>query len=443
MTTLGGDLYGLAAARDRYARPARPAMIGLLITGAFIAAMTLWGTLAPVAGAAIATGNLQVQSRRQSVQHPYGGVVQRLLVHEGEHVAKGQLLMTLDDSDPRSKLDVLLADEDAALATEARLIAERDGADAPRFPDALRSRAQEPAVRQAMANETAIMAARKHQFQAETAVLQRKIDQLKEQIAGTQAQIDGSAKQKELLQEELDGVQKLYSQGYAPKTRILSMQRDEAKLQADIGAQQASIAGMKQQIAQTELEIAKAERTRVSDITDQLRAAESKLAELRPKIDAARDVVARTRIVAPVEGAVVGLDVFTEGGVIQPGAKLMDIVPSDNPLIVEGKLKLSDVNEVAPGKAADVRLTGINYIERPRLRGTVETVSADRITSDKSGESYYAIQVALNRDDVKNAHVDLQSGMPAEVIVPTRPRTLFEYLIGPLRDEITGAFRER
>jgi HlyD family type I secretion membrane fusion protein len=443
MSALGDEFYGLGAARDRYARPARPALFGVAVAAAFLAAMMLWGTLAPVGGAAIATGNLQVQSRRQSVQHPYGGVVRRLLVHEGEHVDKGQLLMTLVDSDPRSKLDVLLADEDASLAGEARLIAERDGADAPRFPDDLRARSREPAVRQAMANETAIMVARKHQFQAETEVLQRKIDQLNEQIAGTQAQIAGSTKQKQLLQEEMDGVQKLYAQGYAPKTRILSMQRDEAKLQADIGAQQANIAGMQQQIAQTRLEIAKAERSRVSDITDQLRATESKLAELRPKIEAARDVVDRTRIVAPVDGSVVGLDVFTEGGVIQPGAKLMDIVPSDNPLIVEGRLKLSDINEVTPGKAADVRLTGINYIERPRLRGTVKTVSADRITSDKSSDGYYAVEVALNPEDVKNAHIDLQSGMPAEVIVPTRPRTLFEYLIGPLRDEITGAFRER
>jgi HlyD family secretion protein len=154
-------------------------------------------------------------------------------------------------------------------------------------------------------------------------------------------------------------------------------------------------------------------------------------------------VVTRTRITAPASGSVVGLDVFTEGGVVQPGARLMDIVPSDNPLIVAAKLRLSDINDVSVGRRAEVRLTGVNYVERPRLYGTVKTVSADRLTDDKSGEGYFAVEVALEPDDVKKSRVDLQAGMPAEVIVPTRPRTLFEYLLGPLRDELTRAFRER
>jgi HlyD family secretion protein len=200
---------------------------------------------------------------------------------------------------------------------------------------------------------------------------------------------------------------------------------------------------MQQQIAQNDLEIARVERARMSEITDQLRATENKLAELAPKIDAATDVMTRTRITAPATGSVVGLDVFTEGGVIQPGARLMDIVPTDNPLIAAAKLKLSDINDVAVGHRAEVQLIGINYIERPRLYGTVHTVSADRLTDDKSGQGYYAVEVALDPNDVKKSRIDLQAGMPAEVIVPTRPRTLFEYLLGPLRDEITRAFRER
>jgi HlyD family type I secretion membrane fusion protein len=432
-------------ARDRtfYARPGRPALLGAGVVGAFAAAMTMWGTLAPISGAAIASGNLQVEGRRQSVQHPYGGVVRQLPVRDGAHVEKGQLLVALDDSDPRAKLEVLVADRDAALAAEARLIAERDGRDAPDFGDGLRAHGEKPAVRQSMANEAAMMAARKHQFDAETAVRRGKIAELEAQIVGTQAQLTGTEKQRELLADEMTGAQHLFEQGYTPKTRILALQREAARLQADIGAQQASIAGMQQQIAQNDLEIAKAERARMSEITDQLRTTENKLAELAPKIDAATDVVARTRITAPATGSVVGLDVFTEGGVVQPGARLMDIVPTDNPLIVAARLKLSDINDVAVGRRAEVQLTGVNYVERPRLYGNVQTVSADRLTDDKSGQSYYAVEVALDPNDVKKSHIDLQAGMPAEVIVPTRPRTLFEYLLGPLRDEITRAFRER
>jgi HlyD family secretion protein len=428
--------------RAFYARPGRPALVGAAVVGVFALVMTLWGTLAPISGAAIASGNLQVEGKRQSVQHPYGGTVRQLLVRDGARVEKGQLLMTLDDSDPRAKLEVLAADRDAALATEARLVAERDNRGTIDFGDALRGRGDNAAVRQAMANETAMMAARKHQFEAETAVLRGKIAELEAQIGGTRAQLTGSEKQRELLADETSGAQHLFELGYTPKTRILALQREDAKLQADIGGQQASIAGMQQQIAQNDLEIAKAARVRMSDVTDQLRTTESKLAELAPKIDAATDVVARTRIIAPATGSVVGLDVFTEGGVIQPGAKVMDIVPSDNPLIVDAKLKLSDINDVAVGRRAEVRLTGVNYIERPRLYGAVKTVSADRVTDDKSGQSYFSVEVALDPDDVKKSRIDMQPGMPAEVVVPTRPRTLFAYLIGPLRDEINGAFRE-
>jgi HlyD family secretion protein len=442
VTTIEQD-FTLTRDRAFYARPGRPALLGAAVVGAFAAAMTMWGTLAPISGAAIASGNLQVEGRRQSVQHPYGGVVRQLPVRDGAHVEKGQLLIALDDSDPRAKLEVLVADRDAALAAEARLIAERDGRDAPDFADSLRADGEKPAARQSMANEAAMMAARKHQFDAETAVLRGKIKELEAQIVGTQAQLVGTEKQRELLADELGGAQHLFEQGYTPKTRILALQREAAKLQADAGAQQANIAGMQQQIAQNDLEIAKAARARMSEITDQLRSAESKLAELAPKIEAATDVVARTRIAAPATGAVVGLDVFTEGGVVQPGARLMDIVPTDNPLIASARLKLSDINEVAVGHRAEVQLTGVNYIERPRLYGTVRTVSADRLTDDKSGQGYYAVEVALEPDDVRKSRVELQAGMPAEVIVPTRPRTLFEYLLGPLRDEITRAFRER
>lgn len=441
MSTLGAT-YIADRERAYYARPGRPALVGAIVVGAFASAMTLWGTLAPISGAAIASGNLQVEGRRQSVQHPYGGVIRQLLVRDGVHVEKGQLLLVLDDSDPRAKLDVLVADRDASRAAQARLMAERDGHAAPEF--GVDPKDAKPALRQAMANEVAMMAARKHQFEAETAVLKGKTAELTAQIDGTRAQLTGTEKQRELLSDEMNGAQRLYEQGYTPKTRILALQREDAKLQADIGAQRATIAGMQQQIAQNQAEIAKAERARMSEITDQLRSTENKLAELAPKVEAATDVVTRTQIRAPATGSVVGLDVFTEGGVIQPGAKLMDIVPSDNPLIVDAQLKLSDINDVAVGRRAEIRLTGVNYVERPRLYGTVRTVSADRVTNDKAGgPGYYAVEVSLEPEDVKKSRIELQSGMPAEVIVPTRPRTLFEYLFGPLRDELTRAFRER
>jgi HlyD family type I secretion membrane fusion protein len=369
--------------------------------------------------------------------------VRRLLVREGEPVEKGQVLLTLFDSDPRAKLDVHIAENDAALAQKGRLIAERDGWPEPKFENELETRMGEPSVAEAVANEKAMMAARATQYQNEQDVQRQRIAQSREQIEGIRIQIRGNDRQEELLKEELRDAETLLEKALIQKTRVLALRRDLAKIQADRGARQADIARLQEEIAQTNLEIAKIDRTRTTEITDQLRTVQAKLAELRPKIDAAKDVVERTEIRAPATGSVVGLSVFTEGGVIQPGEKLLDVVPRANPLMVEARLRLNDVNEIVPGRRADVRLTSINHAERPIINGVVQTVSADRLTDKDSGEGYYALQVVLNVDDVKKSRVDLQPGMPAEVIVTTRPRTLFEYLISPLRDEISGAFRER
>jgi HlyD family type I secretion membrane fusion protein len=432
-----------ASRREDYADPRRPAKVGLGIVGLFVGAMALWSTLAPVSGAAVANGNLQVQGKRQTVQHPYGGVVKALRVREGERVERGQVLLSLFDSEPRARLEVLRSERIAALAQEARLMAERDGKDALDIAGPLRERQGEPDVQQAIANESATMIARKRQFQTETEVQERKIAQFNEEIGGTRALADGTHKQAQMLQEEINGVEQLLKSGFATKTRWLALQRDKAKLEADQAARNADVARLQEQISQTKQEIARIERARVSEITDQLRSTQTKLAELGPKVAAAQDVVDRTEIKAPATGSVVGLNVFTEGGVVEPGAKLLDVVPTSNPLMAEARLRLTDINEITPGLRAEVRLVSINNVERPTIYGTVQTVSADRLTDEKSGQGYYAVQVALNEADVRKSNIELQAGMPVDVIVPTKPRTLLQYLVSPLRDELAGAFRER
>jgi HlyD family type I secretion membrane fusion protein len=428
---------------DRRSDPRRPERIGLIVIAVFVLCLTAWGSLAPVSGAAIAEGNLQVESQRQSVQHPYGGVVSRLLIREGETVSKGQVLITLDPTEPRAKLDVLLAERDALLAQEARLIAERDNTDDVSPSRELLPRKSEPTVLQAVANEHAIKKARAHQFEAETGMLRQKAAQLREQISGFRVQIEALDRQRALLDEETQAVRQLLASGYAPKTRVLALDRSMAQLDSDRGAKVSEVATAEQAIGEADLGLAKAERQRITEITDQLRTTQSKLAEQKPRVDAAQDVLDRTRVAAPMSGAVVGLAIFTEGGVIQPGARLLDVVPLDNPLIAEAKLQLFDVNEVKAGQPADIRLTGIPWNERPRMRGEVMTVSADKLTDQQTGRGYYSLRVQPSASDMKNVSVPLQAGMPAQVIVTTRPRTFVAYIFGPLLDEITGAFRER
>jgi HlyD family type I secretion membrane fusion protein len=377
------------------------------------------------------------------VQHPYGGVVKQLLVKEGDRVTRGQVLVVLSDAEPRAKLDVLLAEDGALKATEARLIAERDGKPEPDFDEVFAVHGRNPATVQAAASEKAILAARRRQYDAETDALRRRIDQFKEQIAGATARVEGAQRQAASVTDELTGARELAKSGYTPRTRVMALERNLAQFESERGVAQADIAKAQQAIGEAEVEIAKLDRKRITDIATELRSTQSKIAEVAPKIDAARDVLDRTQVTAPATGSVVALSVFTEGGVIQPGAKLLDIVPADDSLIAEGRLLLSEVDEVRAGRPADIRLTSLPRNERPIIRGEVMTVSADRLTDERTGQGYYAVRARLDADDVRKAHLDLQSGMPVEIVMPTRARTLAAYLVGPLLDEMSNAFRER
>ncbi|WP_159588034.1 HlyD family type I secretion periplasmic adaptor subunit [Chelativorans xinjiangense] len=426
-----------------YRDPLRPALWGLVAILAFVLLFVVWGYVAPLSSAAIAEGSLQVQGQRQSVQHPYGGVISELLVVEGQHVERGQPLVELDVAEVRAKLDIANAEVVSLLAQQARLICERDNAGPECLDDFKAENRSRPGLAEAVANERAVMLARAEHYEAEKGMLTSKAAQLQERIAGLTAQIEGLTKQSISLQGEIEGAQKLLASGYTPKTRVLQLERTSAGLLADKGSRLADMAEAKQEISEAELAVARLGRERISDITDQIRKTQSSLAEALPKLDAARDVMNRTVIRAPVSGSIVGLSVFTEGGVIQAGAQLMDIVPEDSPIVVDARLPLSDINYVRPGIEADVRLTGVTRNDRPQLRGEIISVSADKFTDSQSGAEYFAVRVKLNPEDMKNSTVRLQPGMPAEVVVTAKSRTLAGYLLGPLLDEIGYAFREQ
>jgi len=426
-----------------YKDPLRPALWGAIAILAFVAMFLAWGYAAPLSSAAIAEGSLQVQAQRQSVEHPYGGVISRLLVTEGQYVERGEILIELDGTEARAKLDIANAEVVALLAEQARLICERDD----KGPTCLETFAEEnrsrPGLAEAVANERAVMLARAQQYEAEKGMLTSKVGQLKEKVSGLTAQVEGLSKQSQSLDEEIAGAKRLLVSGFTPKTRVLELERAAAQNLADIGSRTSDIASAKQAIAEAELGVAKLDREWISEITNQIRDNQSALAEALPKLQAAQDVMNRTVIRAPVNGSIVGLSVFTEGGVIQAGARLMDVVPDDNPMIVEARLPLSDINYLEPGLPADVRLIGVPRHDRPQLRGEIISVSADKITDSTSGASYFAVRAKLNPEDVENAKIRLQPGMPAEVVVTTKPRTLASYLLGPLLDEIGHAFREQ
>lgn len=427
--------------RAAWSQPHRPARIGIAVIAAFVLVIGGWSALAPLSDAAIAQGSLQVEGRRQSVQHPYGGVVKEIAVTEGQHVEKGEVLVTLSDTEPRAELDVLVVEKAGLAVRRQRLIAEREGA-ADFEPPAGLERIDPATLAETIASERALMAARLRQHESAVTVIERRIEQLRTTRDGAEVEAEGLERQIELTEEELEAARTLLEQGYTPRPRVLGLERDVAQLRSALAAKRAEIASAAQAVAEAQAEIAGLERSRLAAITEELRDAEAALSAVEPKIAAAEDALLRTDIRAPASGEIVALSVFTEGGVVAAGAPLMEIVPSAAPFFVDARLRLTELHGIAAGQRAEIQLLSAPRSVRPDLSGLVETVSADRLEDERTGEGYYAIQVRLDADDVAASDFALQAGMPVQVVMPTQARTLIDYLTSPLFDEFDTAFRE-
>ncbi|MGV3575203.1 MAG: HlyD family type I secretion periplasmic adaptor subunit [Devosia sp.] len=428
---------------SRFLNPGAPARWGVFTIVAFIMVMAGWGALAPLSGAVIANGVLQAEGGRKAVQHPYGGVVTELLVAEGDSVREGEVLMRLSDAEPRAQYDVLAAERDTLLAAQGRLQAELAGMKTPAFSDDLLSRRNDPNVQQAMNNEIALMGARAEQFATRENVLLQQKGQLDERVTSAKAQIVGLDERRSSISGELEDAQALLAQQLIERSRVLELERSLNDIGADTSVLRTDIAAANKAMAEAEFEIAGLARERQSAASEDLRANQAALAALTPKLAAAQDALMRTEVAATASGRVVGLSVITVGGVVSPGQELLAIIPSDGPMIVEAQMRLADVTDVARGEVADIRLLAVPASVRPSLSGIVETVSADRVVDDRSGQSYYALRVALDAEQVADAGIDMTAGMPVQVVIPTKGRTLIDYLTSPLLDEVSGAFRER
>lgn len=426
---------------DRLYHPGRPALAGLIVTVLLLLVFLLWASLTTIASSAIANGRLQVIGQRQSVQHPHGGVVQRLLVAEGDHVTRNDLLIELDPIQARANRDIAAARLTAMQTRKHRLECERDSDDPVTCLQRLGDD-QDAAASQALRNERALAAAQLATHRLESQVLDSRAEQLQQEIAGLQARLDSMTRQRTILQDELQTAQDLLASKLGSRSRVMEVERLLAGTIGDQGGLRAQIASANQQVLEVKLEAARLEAARTSRITDELRSTDDALAEARPRLAAARRVSEQTDIRAPVSGQVVGLSVFTEGGVVQPGEKLMDIVPDGAPIIVEAKLSVADIDGIAIGDTAEIKLTGLPRATRPQIAGRVTGISADRLTDSVTGRAYYALRIAPLPDDMARHDAILRPGMPADVIINRQSRTVMGYLLGPLMDEIYYAFRE-
>lgn len=416
---------------------------GLLVVLLFFGGFMGWAALAPLGSAAVASGLLSVDSNRKTVQHLEGGIVGEILVRDGMKVTAGQVLIRLDETQSRASFDLLNGRKMAALALEARLLAERDGKTEITFPQELLARAEEPNNVEILAGQGNIFRARRQSFDGQVAVLEQQISQFEEEIQGLKLEISAQEQQLKLIEEEISDLTGLLEKGFARKPRLLALKREFSEIGGRRGKNISQIARIRQSIGETRLRITDLKTSMINEVVQQHRDVQSELFDLSERLSAARDVLARSEILAPIDGTVVGLKVHTSGGVIVPREPLMDIVPSGDRLVVEARVNPSDIDVVKAGLEARVTLTAFSQRSVIPLEGRVISVSADRLTDERSGEPYYLARVELLGDISKSLQgASLYPGMQAEVMIQTGARTALDYFFKPITQSFNRAFRE-
>ncbi len=444
----GRPLLGARGATPRVAGMPGPDLgrtiiLGFTIIAVFVGGFGLWAGLAPLRGAVVAPGAVIVDGKRKTIQHLEGGIVREIDVRDGDRVTANQVLMRLDNTQAAATLQQVTARFDAATALVARLTAEELDKTQIDFPPSLMARRDDPDVAKLMGGQEAIFKARLNELNSQTEILQRRDAQAADEIRGLEAQIAAERQQLSLIAEEIKDKTYLLQKGLIPKPEVLQLQRQAAQIEGTMNQNVTSIAQAKQSIGETQLRISELRTNRVNEASKEHGDALKDLFDNTERMRAARDVLDRTVVRAPLDGTVMELAVHTLGGVVAPGATLMEIVPSADQLEIEAKVPVNDIEHVRAGLPAQVRLIAYSQRDTPMLDGTVSWVSADRIDDQKSGSSYYTARIDVDRKQLAAlSQVKLYPGMPVETMILGSKRTALDYLLGPVNRTFARGMRE-
>ncbi len=421
---------------DRRAR-----FVGYLIVFLMFGVFGAWATFAPLDSAALAPGVVTVKSYRKTVQHLEGGIVKELLARDGDKVKAGDPLIVLDDSQVRAEYGMTRSQLVAAQAMEARLVAERDGLETVDYSRMIET--DSARAREAQLGETQVFNARRGSRLGEVAVLQKRVGQLNEQISGLNSMIATKRNLAGSYQEEIGELSDLLAEGFVDKQRLLDQQRKLDMLRAEIADHQSEITKTRLQISETELQIVQLNKDFSSEVVAAFAEVQTKVFDLRERMAALEDRLSRIVIRAPEDGMIIGMTVHTVGGVISPGTPLLDIVPAMSDLIVEAQVSPIDIDRVRVGKPADIRFSAFNSSTTPVIKGEVAHVSADRLVNEDTGMPYYLARVVLTEEGSQAlGSLQLQPGMPAEVLITTGARTMLQYLLQPVTDAFARSLIE-
>jgi len=428
-----------SAVHSEAGNPRREIRMGVIIAAAFFVLFLGWAAIVPLDAGVHAGGTIAVAGNRQTVQHKDGGVVTAIHVREGQHVTAGQVLIELSAPELKAAERALTSDYLTLLAQRARLLAERSGQRdfVPPAEFATLSAEDREIASQVMQLQRAEMHARSGSISAQQSVLGQRAGQLVQQQSGYTQQRASLIEQQRLIQEELDGLRKIAEKGFASMNRVRELEREQAQLRSQQAAMEAEYARAGEGIGETKMQSLSVSRERLEQIESDLKDTQSKISETLPKLVATREQLEHSQVRAPATGQVVGLQIFTVGGVVAPGQKLMDIVPDGRELIIQVQLAPTDADDAFPGQRAQIRFLSIHNRSLPLFTGTVRTVSADSFTDEKTGKSYFRAEIVvpeaeLNRVRSILGQGELRPGLPVEAVLKVRSRTALQYLLEPL-----------
>ncbi|QNM83786.1 HlyD family type I secretion periplasmic adaptor subunit [Sphingomonas sabuli] len=429
--------------------PKRDIRIGLGIAILFFVVLLGWAALTPLDAAVRASGVISVSGNRQAVQHPTGGVVTALNVKEGQMVQSGAVLVELSAPETKAAERALTSDYLMLLAQRARLAAEQAGRSSLTPPAEYADLRPEdrPLAQQALRMQMGELRARSSSMSAQQSVLSQRERQLAEQGSGYSERRKTMVEQRRILDEELKGLRSIAEKGFASKNRVRALERAEAELRGQEAAMTAEMARAGEGMGETRMQSLSLVRSTQEEIATNMRETEARLSETLPKLIAVREQLERAQIRATATGRVVGLNVFTVGGVVAPGQTLMEIVPEDRRLVVQAQVNPADADNVYAGQEAQLHFESVRDKNLPLMNGTVTNISADSFSDEKTGQRYFRAEIEVPREDFEMiqrtlGQGQLRPGLPVDAMLSVRKRSALEYLLEPLTSSFRHALHE-
>ncbi len=437
-------LYSAGIEAEAMADAARTVRRGLIVITVFFLGVGGWASFAPIAGSVIAQGVVMVDMNRKTVQHQEGGTVKEIRVRPGDRVRAGQVLFVLDDVRVDAAVEQLKTQVDSERTRSARALAEQTLADAISFPEDLLARSQhDPKVAELLQRESALFKARRTTLREQSDLIRRQKREAESESVALSRQTEAESRALSLQRDELAANRRLMAQGFVGEIRVKTVDRAAADYEARVSEHQAEVARARQRASELALRLKNLENQYTQTAADELKESANKLFDLEERLRPSRDAAERQKIVAPIAGEVVDIRVTSAGAVIGPRDPLLDIVPADSKLLVEGRIRPEDIDYVRIGSDADVRLTAFKARTTPVVAGTVAYVAADRLVDRATNAPYYQVHVDVSQTSLAQAGgIALRAGMPAEIYIKTAERTALQYLLEPMTAFLRKSLRE-